>query len=70
MNKSNRPKNASSILSAFKAVAWSFLGIRKQSGYDSDRTHLNPIHVIFAGLILAFIFVLTLILIVYQVTAK
>lgn len=70
MNKSNRPKNSSSILSAFKAVAWSFLGIRKQSGYDSDRADLKPIHVILAGLILAFVFILILILIVYQVTAK
>ncbi len=70
MNQSSNPKKLSSILSAFKAVAWSFLGIRTQSGYDSDRTRLNPVHVILAGLILAFVFVLTLILIAYQVTAK
>jgi hypothetical protein len=70
MNESNQPKKSSSILSAFKAVAWSFLGIRTRSGYDSDRINLKPIHVILAGLILAFLFVLTLILIVYQVTAK
>jgi hypothetical protein len=44
-----------------KAVFWSFLGIRKKNDYEQDAAHLNPVHVILAGLIAAAVFVLTLI---------
>ena len=47
-----------------KAVAWSFVGLRKGAGYRQDIQKLNPVHVIVAGIIGALLFVLTLVLIV------
>ena len=47
-----------------KAVAWSVVGLRKQSGYQQDIQKLNPVHVVVAGLIGAALFVLALVLIV------
>ena len=53
-----------------RAVAWSFLGIRKRAGYESDAQKLNPVHVIVAGLAGAAIFIATLVLIVRWVVAQ
>ena len=47
-----------------KAVAWSFLGIRKRAGYEHDVQKLNPVHVIAAGIVGAALFVLALVLVV------
>jgi hypothetical protein len=47
-----------------KAVAWSFVGLRKGAGYQQDIQKLNPVHVIVAGIIGAVLFVLALVLIV------
>lgn len=47
-----------------KAVAWSFLGIRKRAGYEQDVQKLNPVHVIIAGLIGAALFVMSLLVLV------
>ncbi len=53
---------------AFKAVFWSFLGVRKRSEYEADTKRLKPQHVIAAGLVSAVIFVLVLFAIVKLVT--
>ena len=53
-----------SFLGTMRAVAWSFLGIRKGKGYEEDVSQLNPVHVIIAGVIGAVLFVLTLVLLV------
>jgi uncharacterized membrane protein len=53
-----------SFLQTVKAVAWSFLGIRKRAGYEQDVQQLNPVHVIVAGVIGAVLFVLSLLLLV------
>ena len=34
-----------------RAVAWSFLGIRKGSGLQQDMQQLNPLHVVVAAII-------------------
>jgi hypothetical protein len=47
-----------------RAVAWSFLGIRKGKGYEEDVSQLNPVHVIIAGIVGAVLFVLTLVMLV------
>jgi hypothetical protein len=47
-----------SIAQTVKAVAWSFLGIRRSDGYAQDLAQLNPLHVIAAGLMAAALFVL------------
>ena len=40
-----------SFVQTLKAVAWSFLGIRRGAGWQEDISRLNPVHVIVAGLI-------------------
>jgi hypothetical protein len=52
-----------------RAVLWSFIGIRKGSGYQKDAEQLNPVHVIVMGVVAAALFVLVLILIVKWVTS-
>ena len=47
-----------SLLQTFKAVAWSFLGIRRSDGYAQDVSRLNPLHVIAAGVLTAAAFVM------------
>jgi hypothetical protein len=53
-----------SFLGTLRAVAWSFLGIRKGKGYEQDVSQLNPVHVIVAGVIGAVVFVLLLVVLV------
>jgi amino acid transporter len=53
---------------AFKAVFWSFLGVRKRSDYESDTQKLKPQHVIAAGIVAAIVFVLLLFAVVKLVT--
>ena len=53
---------------AFRAVFWSFLGVRRRSDYESDTHKLKPQHVIAAGLVSAAVFVLVLLGIVKFVT--
>jgi hypothetical protein len=53
-----------SLLGTMRAVAWSFLGIRKGRGHEQDVGQLNPVHVIIAGVVGAALFVLTLIVLV------
>ena len=52
-----------SFLQTMRAVAWSFFGVRKASGYEIDESKLNPVHVIIAGVIGALLFI-TLVLVV------
>lgn len=53
-----------SVLETVRAVLWGFLGVRRQSDYQRDVARLNPIHLMVAGVVMALVFVLTLILIV------
>ena len=54
--------------SAFKAVFWSFFGVRKRSDYEDDARKLKPQHVIAAGIVSAAAIVLVLLGIVKLVT--
>jgi hypothetical protein len=58
------------VKGAFKAVFWSFLGVRRRAEYEADTQRLKPQHVIAAGLVSALIFVLVLFAIVKLVTAQ
>jgi hypothetical protein len=53
-----------SIVRTFKAVAWSFFGVRKSAEYEQDVSQLNPLHVIVAGIVAAALFVGALVLLV------
>ena len=52
-----------------KAILWAFFGVRKKRDYEKDAAHLNPVHVIIAGIIGAVIFIAVLITIVKVVVA-
>ena len=56
------------MIRAFRAVFWSFLGVRRRSDYESDTQKLRPQDVIAAGLVSAALFVLVLYGIVKFVT--
>ena len=58
------------ILRTFKAVAWSFFGIRKGSEYEKDVSQLNPVHVVIAGVIAAALFVGVLVVLVKWVVGS
>ena len=62
------PRNAS-LLRTVKAVAWSFIGIRKHSESQED-LRLNPLHIIGVGIAGALVFVLGLVAIAHWVSAK
>lgn len=55
-------------MDAFKAVFWSFFGVRKKREYDKDAKQLTPQAIIAAGLVSALVFVLALIGLVKLVT--
>ena len=53
---------------AFQAVFWSFFGVRKGLDYDHDAIALTSTQVIFAGIVSALVFILSIALLVYFVT--
>lgn len=55
------------LLRTIKAVGWSFLGIRKRSGYEEDLGKLNPFHIIAVALVAVALFVAGLIALVHWV---
>ena len=55
---------------SFKAVAWSFFGVRRASDYEKDVSQLKPQHVIVAGLVAAALFVTLLVLLVRWVVGS
>ena len=56
-----------SLLQTVKAVAWAFLGIRKNSDYQRDLGSLKPFHVVAVALVAAALFVGGLIALVHWV---
>jgi Protein of unknown function (DUF2970) len=53
-----------SVFDTFKAVAASFFGVRSSKALAGGATKLNPVHVILAGLVMAGLFIFTLISVV------
>jgi uncharacterized membrane protein len=64
------PPTRTSLLRTVKAVAFSFVGIRKKSEYEEDLSKLNPFHVIAVALVGVALFVGALILLVNWVVAR
>ena len=62
--------NKTSLVRSIKAVAWSFLGIRKSSEFQEDIDKITPLHVLGVGLVAVFVFVISLIVLVNLVVAK
>lgn len=59
-----------SLLRSVKAVAWSFLGIRKSSDFQEDIEKITPLQVLGVGLVAGLLFVIGLIVLVNLVVAK
>ena len=59
-----------SFARTIKTVAWSFLGIRKNSESAQDMARVSPFHIIIVGIAGALIFVLGLVALVNWVVAK
>ena len=53
-----------SFLRTVKTVLWSFVGIRKRSGFEEDLGKANPFHVIAVALVAVVLFVVGLIALV------
>ena len=61
------PKQKSSLLRTVKAVAWSFIGLRKGSEFQEDVKQLNPLHIVAVGIAGAVVLVLALVAVVHWV---
>jgi hypothetical protein len=59
-----------SLLQTMRAVAWSFLGIRRSSGYEQDVQKLNPVHVVIGGIVGAALFVGVIVVLVRWVVSS
>ncbi len=57
-NSIDKPKFG--LVATFKAVAWSFFGVRKGVDHDADMANLKPSHVVIVGIVACALFVLTL----------
>lgn len=58
------------FLATFKAVLWSFIGVRKRRDYQDDAASLNPLAVVVAGVLAGVMFVLLLVMVVKWVIAS
>ena len=53
-----------SFFDTVKAVAWGFLGVRRNADYQKDIAKLNPLHLMAVGVGMAILFVAVLIVVV------
>ena len=67
---STTPARKSGFFDVFRAVFWSFLGIRKRAEHEADVVRLNPVHVIIAGILGGVLFVSAIIVVVHFVIAN
>jgi len=58
-----------SLWRTVQAVAWGFLGVRKDSAYQEDIRQLSPLYVVAVGLVAALLLVLGLVALVKFVVA-
>ena len=50
-------RRTGSVVRTFRAVAWSFFGVRRSSDLERDLSELNPIHVVIAAVVAAALFI-------------
>ena len=63
-------RRPAALLQTMRAVAWSFLGIRRSEGYEQDVQQLNPVHVVIGGILGAAVFVGAVVLLVRWVVSS
>lgn len=61
------PQKKASAWETFKAIAWSFFGVRRSKDFQDDQVKLKPYQLIAGGLIGVFIFIGILIAVVNAV---
>lgn len=59
-----------SLSRTLRAVFWSFFGVRKSRDLDRDAGELNPLHVVFAGVVAALVFVVAIVALVHWVVTS
>jgi DUF2970 family protein len=64
------PKRSASLWQVFEAVFWSFFGVRKGKAMARDAVTIKPLQVIVVGLILAALFVLSLLALVRFIVSQ
>jgi hypothetical protein len=63
------PRERATLLETAKAVAASFFGVRGGQAHERDLKRLNPVAVVAMGLVMAAVFVATLLIIVRLVVS-
>ena len=63
----NGQKAKGSPLRTLRAVAWSFIGLRRGADFQRDQESLHPLHIVLVGLIAIFVLVLGLIGLVHWI---
>ena len=63
-------RRKASFLQTVRAVAWSFVGVRRSADLEKDVSQLNPVHLVIAGVIGAVMFIAVLLLLVNWVLAS
>ncbi len=63
-------RRKASVWRTLQAVGWSFFGVRKSKDLERDAVELNPLHVVIAGVAVAALFVVALIVLVKWVIAS
>jgi uncharacterized membrane protein len=64
------PVKKSNFLRTVIAVLWSFIGIRKNSGFQEDIANIKPLQLLAVGVVMALMFVIGLIVVVNLVVAN
>ena len=64
MSQAPLHKRKGTLVGTVKAVLWGFLGVRRNADYQDDIAKLNPLHLMVVGVVIALLFVFSLILIV------
>ena len=64
------PVRKAGLLETAKAVGASFFGVRGRKAHEDDVARLNPVYVIVVGIVLAVVFVLTLLAIARAVSGS
>lgn len=68
VDRNDRDDEPLSFLGAMKSIGWAFFGVRGRSGHERDIARLRPVHLVLAGLLGLFLFVMILVLVIAAVT--
>jgi amino acid transporter len=66
----DKPIRKNNFLRTVIAVLWSFIGIRKSSGFQEDTANIKPLQLLAVGVVMALLFVIGLIVVVNLVVAS